>query len=280
MFKKVLVAGLAVAVGVAVLAVVSPTLFSAVWYYCGQGVKNAEDSVPLETRLEVLKQRIDALKKNEQKYYDAAAHQWKELEHQRKEVRDLAGNLDKVWNEEILPLKADLDDTKKTSLFGRDKIPTRASAEAELSRRYKKYEDVKQEFENKKEVLASAEEAQTETEKNLATLTDQRKEMESKLKQLAARLNKVKAKEARSTVPGSDNDYAALNAEIQDLSDKMDVREKSQEYRERYAGKSAAESSASAPAAAPVEKTEFKDTMKKIDEENARRNGGNVADQK
>jgi chromosome segregation ATPase len=279
MFKKVLIAGLAVAVGVALLAVVCPSAREWMAHWWKEGAESIANSVPLEEQLSKLKGDVDALKQNERKYYDMAAKQWKDVENQRKEVDVLTANLDELWNKEILPLKTDLDTTQKTS-FGPSKIPTRASAEADLTRKFKRYEDLKQELNNKKDVLAESEEALTETEKNLATLSDQRKEMVSQLKQLEARLNKVKAKEARSSVPGSDNDYAKVRADIQALRDKLDIREKSEDYREKFGDKPEADSSPSSPSTAPAEKTDFKDTMKKIDEENARRSGGNVVDQK
>ncbi len=73
MMKKVVIAGLAVAVGVAVLAWISPPLFD--WLvHQGKALKDgAEDSIPLEQRIDVLQGKLKDIKNNKAKYYDQAA---------------------------------------------------------------------------------------------------------------------------------------------------------------------------------------------------------------
>ena len=65
MLKKAVIAGLAVVVGVAVLAWLSPKLISTIRYQAGQAIESIEDSVPLETEIGRLRGEVKRLEGDE-----------------------------------------------------------------------------------------------------------------------------------------------------------------------------------------------------------------------
>ena len=73
MLKKVVVAGLAVAVGVAVLAWVSPRMCSLMSYYRHQAQVSIENAIPPETEIGRLQNELNGLKMEKPRYFDKVA---------------------------------------------------------------------------------------------------------------------------------------------------------------------------------------------------------------
>jgi len=97
MLKKVVLAGLAVAVGVAVLAWISPPLFEYLMYqgkHAGEGI---EDSVPLEQRIDILKDKLKDFDKEKVKYFDQVAHAEREVKDLDTDVTKSQTALDLRW---------------------------------------------------------------------------------------------------------------------------------------------------------------------------------------
>jgi len=114
MLKKVVIAGLAVVVGVAVLAWLSPALFD--WMvHQGKSLKDsAEEAVPLEQRIEILKDKLKDLQNNREKYFHQAATVGVEVDNLTKKVADDTAKVDLQWKK-VEALRSDLDDTQRTS---------------------------------------------------------------------------------------------------------------------------------------------------------------------
>jgi chromosome segregation ATPase len=232
MLKKVLVAGLAVVVGVAVLAWISPPLFDWICHQAKAAKEGMEESIPLEQRIDILKDKLNDLKKNKQKYYDQAAKESVEVEKLSAEVDKESKNLADQWDK-IQAIRGDLE-TQKTSYHYSGHDYTRADVEKELKRDFETYKTAQAALDAKKELLGSRKEALDAAREQLSSLEGLNGEMEARLEQMKAELEKVRMREAKTGTPANDNDYANLKAEMDQVGNKIAEREKALDLKAEF----------------------------------------------
>jgi len=274
MLKKVVIAGLAVAVGVAVLAWLSPKLISTIRYTAEQAVQSAEDAVPLETEIGRLRSEVKRLENDEHTYYSQVAKQAVEVDKLRKDVDDTMANMDKQWSN-IEAMRKDLGDTERTSFkygarkFGRDEVTE------QLARDFKSYENCEKELKAKKELLSAADKSLAASEDQLGSLKGTRKDMQTELEQLEADLKLVRLKEAQTNLVVNDTDYGQVKSDIGKLRDKIATRQKALDYQGKFAN-------GTIDATASRDQPDEKELIKQIDEKRNghKGDGKNVAEEK
>jgi septal ring factor EnvC (AmiA/AmiB activator) len=274
MLKKVVIAGLAVAVGVAVLAWLSPKLISTIRYSAEQGIEGIENSVPLETEIGRLKSEVKRLENDEHSYYDQVARQAVEVDKLRKDVDDTSVAMDKQWKN-IEAMRNDLGDNQKASFkYGARKY-SREEVTDQLSRDFKSYENCEKELQAKKDLLSAGEKSLAASEDQLGSLKGNRKDMEVELAKLEADLKLVRMKEAQTSLQVDDNEYARVRSDIAKLRDKVSTKQKAIEYQGKFANGTIDAT------AAPAEPEE-KDLLKMIDQKKNghKGDGKNVAEEK
>ena len=274
MFKKAMIAGLAVAVGVAVLAWLSPKLISTIRYEAGQAVESVEDSVPLETEIGRLRGEVKRLETDEHHYYDQVAKQAVDVDKLRKDVDDTAANMDNQWKN-IEAMRASLGDDVKTSFRFRNRIYSREEVTDQLARDFKSYESCEKELKAKKDLLNAREKSLAASEDQLGSLKGTRRDMEVELAKLEADLKLVRLKEAQDSVKVDDSEYARVRADIAKLRDRVSEKQKALDYQGKFAN-------GTIDATAAPAQTDEKDLFKQIDEKNNghKADAKNVADQK
>ena len=152
MIKKVLIAGLAVAVGVAVLAWLSPKLISTIRYEAGQAMESVEDAVPLETEIGRLRGEVKRLEADEQHYYDQVAHQAVGVDKLRADVDETTAAMTKQWDN-IEAMRASLGDEQRTSFHWGNRIYSREEVTEQLARDFNSYQNCEKELKAKKDLL-------------------------------------------------------------------------------------------------------------------------------
>ena len=152
MLKKVVIAGLAVAVGVVVLAWISPPLFDWVVHQ-GKALKDgAENAIPLEQRIDVLQGKLKDLKTNKAKYYDQAAKSKDDVTALTDEVARMTKDTDAQW-QAMQKFRTDLD-TQKTSYSYKDyTYDNRTAAEKKLKQELDSYDIAEKSLAFKKDAL-------------------------------------------------------------------------------------------------------------------------------
>ena len=218
MMKKVVIAGLAVAVGVAVLAWISPPLFD--WMVQqGKNIKNgAEDAIPLEQRIDVLQGKLKDIKNNKSKYYDQAAKQAVEVDQTTTEVNKMTADLALQW-QKIDKMRNDLD-TEKVSFVYNKVEWKRGEVEKQLKQDFVSYKTAEAALAAKKDLLTAKKQALDAAPMQLADLEGQNAEMEARLEQMRAELERVRLREAQSGQKRNDNEYANLKAEMDEVGGK------------------------------------------------------------
>lgn len=273
MLKKALIAGLAVTVGVAVLAFLSPKLISTVRYQMSQGVESLENAVPLETEIGRLRGEVKRLALDEHRYYDQVAHQAVEVDNLRKDVDDTTTAMDKQWKN-IEAMRTSLGDDVKASFHYGNRTYSRDEVTEQLARDFNSYQNCEKELKAKKELLNATEKSLAVSEDQLGALKGTRRDMEVELAKLETDLKLVRLKEAQSSQKVDDSEYAHVRADIAKLRDRVAEKQKALDYEGKFTNGTIDAT------AAPTTTTE-KDLLKQIDEKNGQKaDGKNVADQK
>jgi len=273
MLKKAMIAGLAVVVGVAVLAWLSPKLISTIRYQAGQTIESIEDSVPLETEVGRLRGEVKRLEADEHHYYDQVAKQAVEVDKLRSDVDETTAGMAKQWNN-IEAMRASLGDDQKASYRFGNRIYSREEVTEQLARDFNSYQSCEKELKAKKDLLSAGEKSLAASEDQLGALKGTRRDMEVELAKLEADLKLVRLKEAQSSVKVDDGEYARVRAYIAKLRDRVAEKQKALDYEGKF-------TNGTIDATAAPTQTDEKDLLKQIDEKGGHKaDGKNVADQK
>ncbi len=272
MLKKAVIAGLAVVVGVAVLAWLSPKLISTIRYQAGQAVESVENSVPLETEIGRLRGEVKRLEADEHQSYDQVAHQAVEVDKLRRDVDDTTAGMDKQWNN-IEAMRASLGDDQKASFRFGNRTYSREEVTEQLARDFNSYQNCEKELKAKKDLLSAGEKSLAASEDQLGALKGTRRDMEVELAKLEADLKLVRLKEAQTSLKVDDGEYARVRADIAKLRDRVAEKQKALDYQAQF-------TNGAIDATAVSDQPDEKDLLKKIDEKKSghKADAKNVAD--
>jgi predicted nucleic acid-binding Zn-ribbon protein len=271
MLKKAMIAGLAVAVGVAVLAWLSPKLISTIRYQAGQAVESLEDAVPLETEIGRLRGEVKRLEVDEHHYYDQVAKQAVEVDKLRADVDETTAGMDRQWKN-IEAMRASLGDDQRASFRFGNRNYSREEVTEQLARDFNSYQNCEKELKAKKELLNAGGKSLAASEDQLGALKGTRRDMEVELAKLEADLKLVRLKEAQSSVKVDDGEYARVRADIAKLRDRVAEKQKALDYEGKF-------TNGTIDATAAPAQTDEKELLKQIDEKNGHKaDGKNVAE--
>jgi predicted nucleic acid-binding Zn-ribbon protein len=274
MFKKVVIAGLAVAVGVAVLAWISPPLFDWVCHQPKVIMNGIDDSIPPEQRIEILKDKLKALDGNKQKYVDAYAKEAVAVDKLSADVERMSDDVALQWKK--IDLMKDGLETQKTAIvFPNGREYKRDQVEKQLSSDFESAKIAESALDAKKELLTARKQALATAKEQIDNLDKRRDEMSARLTKMEADLKLVRMKEEVSHLKVDGNDYAKLNSEIDEVSGKIAEKQKALDVQAQFK-QGAVDPLGEAPA-------DSKNVLKQIDDYKAARNGApktNLAEQK
>jgi septal ring factor EnvC (AmiA/AmiB activator) len=224
MLKKVVIAALAVAVGVAVLAFVSPKLFSLMGYYVDQGQKSVEDAIPPETELERIKHEVDGAKADEIKLFHNIAVAELSL---KKLDGQIADN-----QKDLKPLEARVDEVAAS--LEKDRTAVKVSYNNHMAKR----EDVVsalnaavEERDAKRAELQANQDQRDQSQTLLDQLNKQKDDFKATIAKLGSRMKEVevqiqKVRTAQANVPAlqaNDDRLTRAKADLDKLADRLDV---------------------------------------------------------
>jgi len=257
MLKKIVIAGLAVAVGVAVLAWLSPKLISVIRYQGEQMIQDAEDSVPLETEIGRLRGEVKRLESEESKYFDQVAKQAVEVDKLQKDVEDTTGNLAKQ-QDNMSNMARDLKDTVPTSFHYNGRKYSREEVTDQLKRDMASYDSAEKELQAKKDLLSAAQKSLAASEDQLGALKQTRSDMEVQLAKMDADLKLVRLKASQSNLKVDDSEYSQVKSDIAKAKDRIAVMQKSLELEGQF-------TNGTIDATAGQDKADEKDVLKQFD---------------
>lgn len=221
MLKKVVIAGLAVAVGVAVLAFVSPKLFS-LMMYCGQQTQQSiDEAIPPETELGRIKNELDEVEKEKPKLFHKIAVEELQL---KKLDATIAAN-----QKELDPLEKNATDL--ADLLERDRTAVKVSYNGHMTPRDNVLSALNAAVEMrdaKRAELQANQEQQLQSQALLDQHNKQLNDFNATIAKMQTRLKDVdlkiqKARTAQANAPSLATDDDRLSRAKADL-DKLDDR--------------------------------------------------------
>jgi len=259
MLKKLVIAGLAIAVGLGLVAVAFPTAWDAFCHWCDQQRQNADKSVPLQTRIDVLKKKVKDLEKQDADMYDKVAKEAVEVDNLEARVAADAKVL-KEKEAEATALRDGLGDEAITQVkYAKDKDPlSRDDAETRLRGALKYLKGKKPEVASEQKLLEERKAALAALKEELSSLKTRRNEMETELEQMESELRLAQMQEANSKVASGDSGYSKVHSEMEDLKNDIKVLKKRQELAEEFGD--------GPRRPAPEKKATGKDLLKQADE--------------
>jgi len=216
MCKKLLIAALAVVVGV---GVVSSTRLGSHIRLCWNKVsREVNQQIPPETEIERLKMELDNLTRLDDRYYDQVARQKREVQKLEAKVKTDKANLAKRESElkEMRLVLASKDDKAVYHGFGKDKVQEQFNID------FKQFlsdeEGVKADDQNLEELRGTL----RENEKKLQELGIVRTKMKVRLQTLAKELARERRLQTQSNLTLDDSHYSAVNQQINELEDRIE----------------------------------------------------------
>ena len=262
MLKKVAIAGLAVVIGVAILAWISPPLFDWIVQQ-GKNVKEgAENAIPLEQRIDVLQGKLKDLEKNKAKYYEQAANAKDKVDELTADVARMTKDLDAQWTA-MAKLRNDLNGSDVRVSY-KNVSYDHGQAQKVLKQELDAYDTAEKSLNAKKDQLSATSQALQAAREQLANLENDNAAMQARLEQMRAELALVKQKEDAAHIQSNDNERASLKAEMDDVDKKIKHRETVLDLHGEFD-----QGHADAPADKPVDN----DVLKRFDEKAAQKDG-------
>jgi len=252
MIKKLLIAAVAVVVGLAV--VTSPTWVGSL---LRTKVKNAtaflKHQVTPETQIEMLRNDLARLTPELKKHFSDLAQEMVTVETLRKDVVALEAKL-VAKKKDILALKEDVASDREFVTYG-DRRYTKAQVKRQLAREFEGYKAAEDNLKAKRDLLTQKEEGLSTAREQLKAMQDARETLQSELARLEAEIKKVRVAQTRSKFHLDDSALSRVKAGVEELKKRIDVEKKRLELEAEFSH-------------APIPQTDrvqAKDLIKEID---------------
>jgi len=224
MLKKCVIAGLAVAVGVAVLAFVSPKLFSLMMYTGGQISNGIDEASPPETELDRIKSELDGVEKEKPKLFHKIAVEELQL---KKLEATIAAN-----QKELDPL--DKNATELADLLERDRTAVKVSFNGHMTPRDNVLSALNAAVELRDAKRAELQANQEQHDQSVALLDQHNKQlndfnatianMQTRLKAVDVKIQKARTAQANAPALATNDDrLSRAKADLDKLDDRATV---------------------------------------------------------
>ncbi len=222
MVKKFMIAGLVV------LGAVFLLKFVGMLPYCKMWVKKAREevkaSVPLETKIELLRQEIADLEKDAPKNRSLIAGEIVAIDRLKQQITEARANLAKK-EKVIADLRADLKSgTAFVSLDG-EKLP-RQKVEDSLIRQWNAYKRAEEAVKAKEQLLRARQESLEINKQKLDTMESKRKEMQAKVETLQVELDRLRLAQTKSNVAVDDSEFSRVQRLFEDVENQIATEKK------------------------------------------------------
>jgi chromosome segregation ATPase len=225
MLKKLLIAAVAVVVG---LAVVHSTrlgsYFRLNWH---KATAWAQKQVPLETEVERLREEVSRLGRDSKTHFNAIAEEMVGVEKLEADVGRSRAGLEKL-ERSIQTMRTDLKAGDEFITYGDTKY-SRKQVESQLNRDWDTFKRAKSELKAKEEMLEARKGSLAKAREQLAAMQDVRRDMEVELTRLEAELKTVRLAQTRSKFHLDDSELSRVKEGIEALRTRINVERRALE---------------------------------------------------
>lgn len=218
MCKKLLIAALAVVVGVGVVS--STRLGSHIRLWWNKGSNWAKQQVPPETEIERLRMELSRLSSLDERYYDQVARQKRDVAKMRTKMNKDKDSLAKLEGE-IKAMRTSLVDEAEFVVYNGSRY-SRKDVEAQIREDARRFLTDEASFKADEEHLSELEKTLSVNEQKLKDLELTRKKMAVRLVQLEKELAQERRLQTQGEMVLDDSQYAKVNKEIEELEGRIE----------------------------------------------------------
>jgi chromosome segregation ATPase len=187
------------------------------------------DAIPLEDKIDILKNKLKDFDKEKVKYFDKVAAAERDRDTLKKNVDAEAGRLDMVWADiQARSQKLDSDTALVNNRAKRDAFKKQLSADFDA------YQIERKALESKKTLLDARTNALEDGRAQLATLESKRTELAANLTKMDAELKLARQQQGQSNLSIKDDDLDKLTADADKLADSVSEQKRSLEVQKEY----------------------------------------------
>jgi len=231
MLKKMLIAAVAVLVGVAVITS-STRLGSLARTKLKNAATWARSQVPPETEIQRLRDEIERLGKDSGKHFGDLAAETVAVERLREDVSTLEAKLAQQ-KKNMLSLKEDLVSSEQFVVYG-DRRYSKDQVKVQLKRDLDAYQLAEENLKAKRSLLEAKEAGLASARDQLKAMQDTRQMLEDKVARLEADLKKVRVAQTKSQFCLDDSELSRVKEDVAALEDRIKVEKTKLEIQAEY----------------------------------------------
>jgi len=267
MLKKLVIAVIAVVVGLTVVKKTELGSLMGVWWKNAKAC--ARQQVPVETEIERLRYEVDRIGDDSKAYISQIAEQAVAVKNLRDEVATATANLEKQ-KKNVMALRDDLAGSEGDTVKVGDVKYRKDRVKSQLSRDFELYKSAEKQLETKRKLLEAREESLATAKQQLAVLQDERENLKVELAKLEAEIQTVRVAQTKAKVQIDDTDLAKINEGVARVRDRIKVEQEKLALQAEF-------STGPIPVADRVKE---KDLLKDIDAHFGKTQGDKVAQEK
>jgi chromosome segregation ATPase len=264
MLKKLLIAVVAVAVGLTVVK--STKLGGLIRVKWNEATAWCAKQVPVETEIARLRDELSRLGNDTKTHYSAVAEEMVKVENLKKDISEGEGRLAQQ-KKKVTAFRDALNEGGNQRVSINGDLYSRSRVEKQLARDFNLYKTSEAELAQKRKLLESRQECLAKAKEQLAAMQDARRDLEVQLSQLEAEYNTLKVAQTRSKFNLDDSALSKVKEGVAALRDRIDAQSKIAALQDEFGD---------GPIPTP-DTTKTKDLLKQIDDHFGKAEGGKVA---
>jgi len=222
MCKKLLIAGVAVVVGLLVVRNTQVGSHLRAWWKDGKSF--VQNSIPIDSEIERLRGDIGRMDQVYKTQFHPVAAEAVAVEHLKQEITKIEKKLDE-HKSDIEIMNNDLKSGAELITYGYTKY-SREQVKTDLTRRFDAYRTCEAGLKAKKDLLEAKEDKLAQAMKKLEEMKNARTEMEAELARLEAEYEGVKIAQAKSNFQIDNSEFSRLKASMAELKTRVQIEKK------------------------------------------------------
>jgi len=222
MLKKLVIAAIAVVVGLTVVKKTEVGSLMGVWWKNAKAC--ARKQVPVETEIERLRYEVDRIGEDSKTYISQIAEQTVAVRNLRDEVKGAEKNLAQK-KDNIRALADDLKASEGDTVKVGDTTYSKSRVKAQLSRDFELFKLSKKQLDSKRKELQAREDRLAAAKQQLSALQDERENLKVELAKLEADIQAVRVAQTQSKFQVDDSELARIKEGVARVRDRIKVEQ-------------------------------------------------------
>jgi hypothetical protein len=232
MCKKLLIAAVAVVVGLVLVKNTSVGSYARVWWKNARAC--ASRQVPVETEIERLRDELSRIGEDSTSHYRAIAQEMVAVQNLKEKIADHEIKLE-GWKKNIITLKDDLASGNQSVSYGGTRY-SRESIKARLASEFEAFKASEEGLKAERKLLEARENNLAAAKDQVRAMQQTRRDLEVALARLEAEYKTVRVAQTRSKFHLDDSSLSRLKKSVAELRDRVKVEQTTLALQAEYTG--------------------------------------------